>query len=144
MLPLEAIELDAFRHQHQHDTFWCGLLLGGCGGQLNTKLYTDRVCHFAHNPGPADQPHVCGRRSRGVASADHLYVKSAAASWLEGRGEQSRFDYARPGGAPVGSVVDIWWQRGALRVHLDSAVDLVWDEDRSPCWVCRYRWTATC
>ncbi|MFC9624377.1 hypothetical protein ACFTXM_31845 [Streptomyces sp. NPDC056930] len=44
MLPLEAIELDAFRQQHEHDTFWCGLLLGGCGGQLTTKLYTDRVC----------------------------------------------------------------------------------------------------
>lgn len=23
------------------DTFWCGLLLGGCGLQLTTKLYTD-------------------------------------------------------------------------------------------------------
>ncbi|WP_405827349.1 hypothetical protein [Streptomyces sp. NBC_00105] len=30
MLPLEAIELDAFRQRHEHDTFWCGLLLGGC------------------------------------------------------------------------------------------------------------------
>ncbi|MEV0038520.1 hypothetical protein [Streptomyces sp. NPDC050804] len=39
MLPLEAIELDAFRHLHESDTFWCGLLLGGCGGQLTTKLY---------------------------------------------------------------------------------------------------------
>lgn len=41
MLPLEAIELDAFRRRHDHDTFWCGLLLGGCGLQLTTKLYTD-------------------------------------------------------------------------------------------------------
>ncbi|WP_263974244.1 hypothetical protein [Streptomyces albicerus] len=32
MLPLEAIELDAFRYRPEHDTFWCGLLLGGCGG----------------------------------------------------------------------------------------------------------------
>jgi hypothetical protein len=30
MLPLEAIELDAFRRHHEHDT-------------LTTKLYTDRV-----------------------------------------------------------------------------------------------------
>ncbi|WP_258573023.1 hypothetical protein [Streptomyces sp. KM273126] len=44
MLPLEAIVLDAFRRRHEHDTFWCGLLLGGCGLQLTTKLYTDRVC----------------------------------------------------------------------------------------------------
>ncbi|MER8088624.1 hypothetical protein ACFVZR_25640 [Streptomyces sp. NPDC058316] len=40
MLPLEAIELDAFRHRHEGDTFWCGLLLGGCGGRLTTKLCT--------------------------------------------------------------------------------------------------------
>jgi hypothetical protein len=52
MLLLEAIELDAFRRRHEHDTFRCGLLLGGCGLQLMTKLYTDRVCHFAHHPGP--------------------------------------------------------------------------------------------
>ncbi|MER5933931.1 hypothetical protein [Streptomyces sp. NPDC002054] len=42
MLPLEAIELEAFRQRHEDDTFWCGLLLGGCGVQLTTKLYTDR------------------------------------------------------------------------------------------------------
>ncbi|MGW1761841.1 hypothetical protein [Streptomyces mirabilis] len=42
-LPLEAIELDAFRRRHEHDTFWCGLLLGGRGLQLTTKLYTECV-----------------------------------------------------------------------------------------------------
>ncbi|WP_406430571.1 hypothetical protein OHB00_01995 [Streptomyces sp. NBC_00631] len=47
MLPLEAIELDAFRRRHEHDTFSCGLLLGGCGLQLTTKLYTDRVCSLS-------------------------------------------------------------------------------------------------
>ncbi|WP_051927316.1 hypothetical protein [Streptomyces durhamensis] len=48
---MEAIELDAFRRLHTDDTFWRGLLLGGCcGGQLTTKLYTDRACHFAHHP----------------------------------------------------------------------------------------------
>ncbi|MEV5441270.1 hypothetical protein AB0N23_01740 [Streptomyces sp. NPDC052644] len=41
MLPMEAIELDVFRRVHEDDTFWCGTLLGGCGGQLTTKLYTD-------------------------------------------------------------------------------------------------------
>ncbi|MFF4353789.1 hypothetical protein [Streptomyces sp. NPDC001530] len=41
MLPMEAIELDVFRRRHEPDTFWCGLLLGGCGNQLTTKLYTD-------------------------------------------------------------------------------------------------------
>ncbi|MGW6972028.1 hypothetical protein [Streptomyces sp. NPDC054952] len=58
LLPLEAIELDAFRQRHDQDPFWCGLLLGG-GGQLTTKLYTDRVYHFAHHPGT---DRLCGRR----------------------------------------------------------------------------------
>ncbi|MFF5125905.1 hypothetical protein ACFY41_03035 [Streptomyces syringium] len=46
-LPPEAIELDVFRRRHGRDTFWCGLLLGGCGVQLTTKLYTDRVCSLS-------------------------------------------------------------------------------------------------
>jgi len=47
MLPLEAIELDAFRRRHEDDSFWCGLLLGGCGLQLTTKLYTGLVCSLS-------------------------------------------------------------------------------------------------
>lgn len=131
MLPLEAIELDAFRRRHEHDTFWCGLLLGGCGDQLTTKLYTDRACHFAHYPDPDGLEHVCRRRSRGVASADHLYVKSAAAAWLRERGKRAHFDFTQPGKAPLGSVVDIQWQGGGLRVHLDQAVAPVWDQEGS-------------
>ncbi|MFE0776925.1 hypothetical protein [Streptomyces sp. NPDC058861] len=129
MLPLEAIELDAFRRRHQLDTFWCGLLLGGCGAQLTTKLYTDRVCHFAHHPGPDGQPHICGRRARGVSSADHLYVKSAAAAWFRNRGEEAAISFAQPDGAPVGSLVDITSRHRRLRVHLDQAVEPVWDDD---------------
>lgn len=132
MLPMEAIELDAFRRAHEDDTFWCGTLLGGCGGQLTTKLYTDRACHFAHHPAPDGLPHVCGRRSRGVDSADHLYVRSAAAAWLAGRGEQATFEYTRTEGAPIGSIVDVRWRHGALRVHLDQAVAPVWDHDVEP------------
>ncbi|MFJ3883033.1 hypothetical protein ACIPW5_36995 [Streptomyces sp. NPDC090077] len=129
MLPLEAIELDAFRRQHEQDTFWCGLLLGGCGAQLTTKLYTDRVCHFAHHPGPDGQPHICGRRARGISSADHLYVKSAAAAWFRNRGEEADIAFAQPDGAPVGSLVDITSRHRRLRVHLDQAVAPVWDDD---------------
>lgn len=47
MLPMEAIELGAFRRHHEGDTFWCGTLLGGSGGQLTTKPYTDRVCSLS-------------------------------------------------------------------------------------------------
>lgn len=132
MLPMEAIELDAFRRCYAGDTFWCGTLLGGCGGQLTTKLYTNRVCHFAHHADPDGLPHACGRHSRGVNSADHLYVKSAAAAWLGGRGEQANFEYARPNGAPLGSVLDVRWQHGALRVHLDQAVAPEWDNGMEP------------
>ncbi|MFE1877742.1 hypothetical protein ACFW9N_44075 [Streptomyces sp. NPDC059496] len=131
-LPLEAIELDAFRKRHEHETFWCGLLLGGCGGRLTTKLYTDRVCHFAHHPGADAPSHRCGRRARGVASADHLYVKAAAAAWLRTAGhpgELVHFDFARPDGAEIGSVLDIRFKERGLRVHLDQAVAPVWDED---------------
>ncbi len=126
LLPLEAIELEAFRRQHTEDTFWCGLLLGGCGDQLTTKLYTDRVCHFAHLPDPTGL-HVCERRARDVSSADHLYVKSAAIAWL--------LDQDHPGDVhlrePLGSVVDIAWEHGTrgLRLHLDDAVAPVWDDD---------------
>ncbi|MFJ5927632.1 hypothetical protein ACIQF6_34055 [Kitasatospora sp. NPDC092948] len=126
ILPLEAIELDAFRREHTEDTFWCGLLLGGCGTQLTTKLYTDRVCHFAHLPDPTGL-HVCERRARDVSSADHLYVKSAAIAWL--------LDQDHPGAVhlrePLGSVVDIAWEHGTrgLRLHLDGAVAPVWDDD---------------
>ncbi|WP_229849106.1 hypothetical protein [Streptomyces melanogenes] len=129
---MEAIELDAFRHLYASDTFWCGTLLGGCGGQLTTKLYTDRVCHFAHHPGPDGLPHVCGRRARGVSSADHLYVKSAAAAWLHQRGEHAAFAFAQPDGVPIGSVVDIQLTHYRLRMHLDQAVPPVWDDESEP------------
>ncbi|MER6291148.1 zinc finger domain-containing protein [Streptomyces sviceus] len=129
MLPLEAIELDAFRRRHEHDTFWCGLLLGGCGLQLTTKLYTDRVCHFAHHPGPDGHHHLCGRRARGVSSADHLYVKAAAAAWLRDRATQADFEFVQPDGVPIGSVVDIRFTHGELRVHLNQAVAPSWDQD---------------
>ncbi|WP_331742847.1 hypothetical protein OG239_42560 (plasmid) [Streptomyces sp. NBC_00868] len=82
MLPLEAIETDAFRRRHQGSTFWCGLLLGGCGKQLSTKLYLDRVCHFAHYPEAGGVGHVCGRVATGIASADHLYLKRQLGAWL--------------------------------------------------------------
>ncbi|MFH9118372.1 zinc finger domain-containing protein [Streptomyces globisporus] len=125
VLPLEAIELDAFRTVHENDSFWCGLLLGGCGGRLTTKLYTDRVCHFAHHPGPDGQPHICIRRSRSVNSADHLYVKSATVAWLRSHGTQADVDFAQE--SPLGSVVDIQLTHKKLRVHLDQSVAPQWD-----------------
>ncbi|MFF4219714.1 hypothetical protein [Streptomyces nondiastaticus] len=128
---MEAIGADTFRRRYENDSSWRGLFLGGGGAQLTTKLYTDRVCHFAHHPDPDGLPRVCGRQARGVASADHLYVKSAG-TWLHRRGEQARFDFARLNGAPIGSVVEAWWKHGCLRVHLDQAVAPVWGEGTEP------------
>lgn len=129
MLPLEAIELDAFRRRHENDTFWCGLLLGGCGIQLTTRLYTDRVCHFAHHPGPDGLPHLCRgvwsfcpRRSgwRDAGSSIRAGVRGRA-GWVSahepgmrdagggseppadpGRGETTELGRPLPGAAEVG------------------------------------------
>ncbi|XXZ47423.1 hypothetical protein AAGT00_00240 (plasmid) [Streptomyces cavourensis] len=132
VLPLEAIELGAFRAAHENDSFWCGLLLGGCGGQLTTKLYTDRVCHFAHHPGPDGQPHICGRKARSVNSADHLYVKAATIAWLRSHGMHADVDFAQRDGSPLGSVVDIQLAHKKLRVHLDQSVAPKWDSEDEP------------
>ncbi|MFH8738004.1 hypothetical protein [Streptomyces sp. NPDC017964] len=59
-------------------------------------------------------------------------MRSAAAAWLAGHGEQASFEYARTAGEPIGSVVDIRWQHGALRIHLDQAVAPVWDNGMEP------------
>ncbi|MFY0510956.1 hypothetical protein ACOMD4_11235 [Streptomyces anulatus] len=55
-------------------------------------------------------------------------MKSAAAAWLADRGEQATFTCTRPEDGPLGSVVDVRWRHGALRVHLDQAVASVWDD----------------
>ncbi|MEU6846299.1 hypothetical protein ABZ930_30935 [Streptomyces sp. NPDC046716] len=86
VLPVEAIELDAFRARYRGHTFWCGSWLGGCGRQLTTKLYVDRVCHYAHHADTDEHREACGRRARGVASADHLYVRAGAEDMLRTRG----------------------------------------------------------
>lgn len=56
------------------------------------------------------------------------YVKAAAGAWLRGRDYQADFDFARPDGADIGSVLDIRFAARRLRVHLDQAV-----EPESPC-----------
>ncbi|MGX4695189.1 hypothetical protein [Streptomyces sp. JNUCC 63] len=128
VLPLEAFELDVFRHLYQGATFWCGVLLGGCGGRLATKLYTDRACHFAHYPDPDGALTVCSRTHGGVGSADHLYLKAVTTAWLREQGRGAHFHFARHEGAPVGSVVDIDVEGGMqLRVHINGEVPVRWD-----------------
>ncbi|MFE1781086.1 hypothetical protein ACFW9F_00465 [Streptomyces sp. NPDC059506] len=125
VLPPEAIELDAFRHAHERDTFWCGVLLGGCGARLATKLYVDRQCHFQHFPQPNGMPNACRRPAVGESSADHLYVKSAMSRSLLDHGRAARFGFPQP----IGSLVDVDLEDGtSLRIHMDGSVRPDWDD----------------
>ncbi|WP_406490743.1 hypothetical protein OHB06_01430 [Streptomyces sp. NBC_01604] len=128
VLPTEAIELDVFRHAHAHDTFWCGVLLGGCGAQLAHKLYVDRQCHFQHFPQANGAPHACRRPKVGESSADHLYVKSAMSESLLEHGRTGRFAFPQP----IGSLLDVDLEDGvALRVHMDGSVSPDWAGGRT-------------
>ncbi|WP_329550406.1 hypothetical protein [Streptomyces sp. NBC_00696] len=128
VLPIEAIELDVFRHMHAHDTFWCGMLLGGCGAQLAHKLYIDRQCHFQHYPQPDGAPHACRRPRVGESSADHLYVKSAMSRSLLEHGRSGQFAFP----PPIGSLLDVDLEDGhSLRVHMDSSVPPDWADGRT-------------
>lgn len=133
-LPLEAIELDAFRKRYQGQSFWCGTWLGGCGRQLTTKLYVDRVCHFAHHPDPDSTRSPCARRARDVTSADHLYVRAAAESLLRTQGLPGEVTCSppRPGQATAGSVVRVQLEDGSgLTIHMSPAVPPDWDDPQA-------------
>ncbi|MEU0946942.1 hypothetical protein ABZ379_30015 [Streptomyces canus] len=129
VLPVEAIELDVFRRAHSHDTFWCGVLLGGCGAQLAHKLYVDRQCHFQHFPQASGAPHACRRPKVGESSADHLYVKSAMTRSLLDHGRAGSFAFP----PPIGSLLDVDLDDGLrLRVHMDGGVPPDWSGGRIP------------
>ncbi|MER8087837.1 hypothetical protein ACIO6T_37195 [Streptomyces sp. NPDC087532] len=86
--PTLAPELLLFRRDHSGRTFWCGTWLGGCGGELITKLCEDKVCHFAHKADSNALDSPCRRKNSktaGTGSADHLYIKAAVADWMAGR-----------------------------------------------------------
>ncbi|GAA4703974.1 hypothetical protein [Streptomyces youssoufiensis] len=120
VLPMEAIELDDFRTRHANQTYWCGTWLGGCGHQLFTKLYTDRACHFAHGPDP-EHTSTCARKSSGVASADHLYIKHGLLDWLAGQDITATATIARDADGSIGrDVLFAPAGRDPLRVLLSS------------------------
>jgi hypothetical protein len=133
--PTDPAELDAFRSEYQGDSFWCGLLLGGCGGRLGTRRCLGRVCHFYHLPSPDGPPSTCGRHAResGAGSADHLYVKAATEGWLHRQGRAPRYRFAPPrsprheGQDMLGSLVDVEGAGVGLRFHMDSSVPPDWD-----------------
>ncbi|MFJ5222817.1 hypothetical protein [Streptomyces sp. NPDC088400] len=120
VLPMEAIELDQFRRVHVGVTYWCGTWLGGCGHQLTTKLYVDRACHFAHRPNAAD-PSPCGRKSSGVASADHLYIKQDLLRWFAEQDRHATAEIRRAmDGTVAGSVLFTPQDGAGLRVLLSD------------------------
>ncbi|WP_177181999.1 hypothetical protein [Streptomyces sp. TLI_105] len=125
--PTDADELDEFREEFADTTFWCGILLGGCGGQLTTRRGNVRVSHFAHFPDPDGLLPECGRRSRGVASADHLYVRAATQTWLRRQGHTPRYRYIDRDDAPVGSLVEIELDGRTLLLHMNPATPPDWD-----------------
>ncbi|MCX5345913.1 hypothetical protein [Streptomyces atratus] len=125
--PTDADELDEFREEFSETTFWCGVLLGGCGGQLLTRRGNVRVSHFAHFPDPDGLLPECGRRSRDVASADHLYVRTATQAWLRGQGHTPRYRYIDQDDAPVGSLVEIELDGHTLLLHMDPTTPPDWD-----------------
>ncbi|MYT82414.1 MULTISPECIES: hypothetical protein [unclassified Streptomyces] len=127
MCPTDADELDEFRQDFSGTTFWCGILLGGCGGQLLTRRGYVRVSHFAHFPDPDGLLPECGRRSRGIASADHLYVRTATQKWLRDQGHTPRYHYHDHAEAPAGSLVEIEVGGHTLLLHLDPATPPDWE-----------------
>lgn len=117
-MPQDDVGAERFRRAYYGKTFWCGILLGGCGRELADKIYRDRVCHFAHHP-PVD----C-RRARGHASAedaDHLFIAQAFKEWF---GTQGLFTHPKPefvhdaNGRMCGVVVRLHAGRGEVRIQL--------------------------
>lgn len=119
ILPMDAYELDAWRKAHPRYTYWCGLQLGGCGGELTDRRYTTKVCHFAHHRSAP----TCYRTANGESSADHLFIKQGVQRLLakqKVRGKVSTRDLGR-GRGPVDAVdVQLPDSRRRLRFQLSS------------------------
>ncbi|AXL92325.1 hypothetical protein C4J65_31600 [Streptomyces sp. CB09001] len=119
ILPMDAWELDRWRKAHPGYSYWCGLQLGGCGGELSDRRYTTKVCHFAHH---STAP-VCHRKNNGESSADHLFIKRGVQRLLGKRQVKGRVETRDLGTGP-GDVVDVYLpdSRRRLRFQL-GAVD---------------------
>ncbi|MEU3706972.1 hypothetical protein AB0E82_32300 [Streptomyces anulatus] len=124
--PETVEELEDFRRAHENDTIWCGTKFeGGCGRRLTTRLYTDKICHFAHyaSSGTGER---CGRKAKDKDSANHLFAKAHLAAWLNTQGLSAEFSYPEP----LGSTVLVHLEDGrTLLLHLDRNRPVRWDED---------------
>lgn len=123
-LPMEAIELEQFLRIHADETYWCGTWLGGCGHRLRPRKYTDRVCHFAHHATADDDTSPCARKSRGVASADHLYIQRDLLAWMTAQHQPATADLPRDADGSVGGQVLFDTSSGErLHVQLSATLD---------------------
>ncbi|MET8217852.1 hypothetical protein [Streptomyces hirsutus] len=119
ILPMDAWELDRWRGAHPGYSYWCGLQLGGCGGELSDRRYTTKVCHFAHHPTAP----VCHRKNNGESSADHLFIKRGVQRLLGKRKVKGRVETHDLGTGP-GDAVDVYLPDGRRRLRFQlSAVD---------------------
>ncbi|MEU4083107.1 hypothetical protein [Streptomyces aureus] len=99
---MDAVELDFWRKAHPTYTYWCGIQLGGCGGELSDKRYTDKVCHFAHHPNAP----ICHRTANGESSADHLFIKRGVQRLLQKQKLSGKVQTQNLGASP-GDAVDV-------------------------------------
>ncbi|MFD8621408.1 hypothetical protein [Streptomyces sp. NPDC059513] len=128
--PEDPEELVAFRLEHAGNSWWCGINLpGGCGRRLITRLYTDKICHFAHVPDPhgtSGSRLPCNRRLRGKEDADHLFIRADIARWLRQQNIEADLSLS----VPIGSAVTARLNDGRLLVvHLDTNSPPAWDDE---------------
>lgn len=118
VMPVDREDARRFRDRHGARGFWCGTLLGGCGTELSTKIYGDRVCHFAHYPSVES----CRREARGHDSADHLFAGRGLRSWLAGQRRSAHVQYEEPSrtGA-AGTRVTVHPGSNAPAIHVEFA-----------------------
>ncbi|GAB2442977.1 hypothetical protein [Streptomyces incanus] len=112
ILPMDAWELDRWRGAHPGYSYWCGLQLGGCGGELSDRRYTTKVCHFAHHSTAPD----CHRKNNGESSADHLFIKRGVQRLLAERKVKGEVN-TRDLGAGPGDAVDVYLPDGRRRLR---------------------------
>ncbi|WP_129305668.1 hypothetical protein [Streptomyces sp. L2] len=122
ILPMDHHELDHWRKLHPNYTYWCGIQLGGCGGELSDRRYTDKVCHFAHHPNA-----VCRRTANGESSADHLFIKRGMERLLARQGLRGKVSTRDLGTGP-GDAVDVFvpGTRRRVRFQLAAIDHLAW------------------
>lgn len=123
ILPMDAHELDVWRSMHPSYSYWCGLQLGGCGGQLTDRRYTIKVCHFAHH---ATAP-ICYRTATGESSADHLFIKRGVQRLMSKQNVRGKV-HTRDLGTGPGDAVDVHLpgSRRGLRFQLSTIDYRAW------------------